>query len=145
MLSWGEGEGKKEGYNRMNDKNDWQVIYAYTRKQAISDGCLIDVTDTAKEAGFRVPAALTRTVWARYVEVPEGVHGQDEKGRLWDVLWMCRFGVSQGNRDKSEFLFKLHVRNDNRGGEPPLVTLKAVCGPADDGTPCLTIMLPDED
>jgi hypothetical protein len=28
---------------------------------------------------------------------------------------------------------------------PKLVHLKAVCGPDDDGTPCLTIMTPDED
>jgi hypothetical protein len=122
-----------------------ETIYAYTRKQAIRDGVLIDVTETAKGSGFRIPVALTSAVWARYVEVPEGVECQDEAGRLWDVLWMCRFEVSRGNRDQSEILFQLHVRNDNRPGDPPLVTLKAVCGPDDDGSPCITIMLPDED
>lgn len=123
-----------------------EVIYAYTRKQAIADGVLVDVTETAKEAGFRIPVALTCAVWAEYVAVPEGVEGQDEVGRLWDVLWMCRFGIGRGNnRDASEVLFQLHVRNDNREGDPPLVTLKAVCGPDDDGEPCITIMLPVED
>jgi hypothetical protein len=38
---------------------------------------------------------------------------------------------------------KLYVRNDNR--RPELVTLKAVCGPDDDGEPCITVMLPHED
>src|SRR5262249_50287676 len=109
-----------------------EVIFAYTRKQAIADGVLVDVTETAREAGFRIPVALTRAVWAEYVAVPEGVEAQDEAGRLWDVLWMCRFGIGQGkNLDASEVLFQLHVRNDNREGEPPLVTLKAVCGPDD--------------
>jgi hypothetical protein len=120
------------------------VIFAYTRKQAIEDGMLIDVTETAKEAGFRLSVALTHTVWADYVAVPDGVEGQDEAGRLWDVLWMCRFGISRGRGDEAEILFQLHVRNDNRPGEPPLVTLKAVCGPDDDGTPCITVMDPDE-
>jgi hypothetical protein len=130
----------------MKDNNEkWDVIFAYTRKQAIEDGVLVDVTETAKEAGFRIPVALTHAVWVRYVEVPEGVEGQDEKGRLWDVLWMCRWGVERGNRAGSELLFHLYVRNDNRPGDPPLVRLKAVCGPDDDASPCITIMLPDED
>ena len=41
--------------------------------------------------------------------------------------------------------FALHVRNDNRERSPPLVRLKAVAGPDDQGEPCLTVMLPDED
>jgi hypothetical protein len=39
----------------------------------------------------------------------------------------------------------VHVRNDNREGTPPLVRLKAVSGPGDDGEPVVTVMLPDED
>lgn len=122
-----------------------ELIFAYTRKQAIEDGVLVDVTERAREAGFRIPVAVTAAVWAAYVVVPDGVGGQDETGRLWDVLWMCRWGIEQGNRDGAELLFRLHVRNDNSEDDPPLVTLKAVCGPNDDGSPCLTIMLPDED
>jgi hypothetical protein len=123
-----------------------KVIFAYTRKQAIADGVLVDVSETAKEAGFKIPVALTHAVWAEYVVVPEGVQCQDEAGRLWDILWMCLVKISRSqNRDSSETLFQLHVRNDNHEGEPPLVTLKAHCGPADDSKPVLTIMLPDED
>jgi hypothetical protein len=130
----------------MKDNNEkWDVIFAYTRKQAIEDGVLVDVTETAKDADFRIPVALTHAVWAGYVEVPKGVEGQDEKGRLWDILMMCRWGVERGNRVGSVLRFHLHVRNDNHEGEPPLVTLKAVCGPDDNASPCITIMLPDED
>ncbi|MFO0888321.1 MAG: DUF6573 family protein [Isosphaeraceae bacterium] len=139
-----DGEGPTGG----EDPGDLfgPVIFAYTRKQAIADGELLDVTETAKEAGFKVPVALTRAVWAEYVRVPEGVEGQDEAGRLWDVLCMCRFGVARGeDRDASEVLFQLHVRNDDRDGEPPLVTLKAVCGPDDDARPAVTIMQVEED
>jgi hypothetical protein len=42
--------------------------------------------------------------------------------------------------------FALHVRNDNREGIPPLIIrLKAVCGPDDDGSPCITVLLPGEE
>lgn len=121
------------------------VISSYTRAQGIEDGVLVDVTETAKEAGFRIPVALTREAWAKYVVVPDGVSCQDEAGRLWDVLFMCHYGISRGEGQACDLLFELHVRNDNREGEPPLVTLKAVCGPNDDASPCITIMLPEED
>jgi len=41
-----------------------EVIDSYTRAQAIEDGVLIDVSNAAKEAGFRIPIALTTAVWA---------------------------------------------------------------------------------
>jgi hypothetical protein len=125
----------------MNSEN---LIYSYSRAQAIDDGVLVDVTETAKEAGFKYPVALTRTVWNGYVEVPAGVEGQDEAGRLWDILFMLRLAARRGDAD-SVILFQLHVRNDNRDRTPPLVELKAVCGPNDDGSPCITVMLPGED
>lgn len=120
------------------------IIFAYTRAQALEDGVLIDVSETAREASFSYPVALTRAVWSKYVEVPEGVEGQDEAGRLWDIVWMFRHAIRR-NSDRSELRFQLHVRNDNRDGTPPLVELKAVCGPGDDGSPCITVMLPEED
>ena len=40
------------------------LIHSYTRQQAIEDGVLMDVSETAKEAGVRFPVALTRAVWA---------------------------------------------------------------------------------
>jgi hypothetical protein len=66
---------------------DFDLIHRYTRAQAIEDGVLIDVTQTAREAGFKYPVALTAAAWAKCVAVPPGVVCQDEAGRLWDVLW----------------------------------------------------------
>jgi hypothetical protein len=119
-----------------------EVIFAYTRADAIADGVLVDVTELAKEAGFKYPVALTSTVYEAFVRVPEGVSDQDETGRLWDILNMLRFGVAK-SKGGSEVLFKLYVRNDNRKAK--LVTLKSVCGPNDDASPCITVMMPDED
>ena len=64
-----------------------EPIHRYTRAQAIADGALIDVSEVAREAGITRPVALTRAVWDRYVRVPQGVIGQDEAGRLWDICW----------------------------------------------------------
>lgn len=123
---------------------EFDFIHRYSRADAIRDGVLIDVSEVAKEAGFRIPVALTAAVWTECVAVSPGVACQDEKGRLWDVLWLLRCAIGRGG-DGSEVRFGVHVRNDNREGVPPLVRLKAVCGPGDEGEPVVTVMLPDED
>src|SRR4051812_2206240 len=69
------------------------LIFAYTRADAIRDGVLIDVTATAKEAGFKYPVAVTAAVWAECVAIPPGVVCQDESGRLWDVVTMLRWAI----------------------------------------------------
>lgn len=126
-----------------------EVIHAYTRKQAIEDGVLVDVSDVAEECGLKWPTAITRSVWSRYVQVPPDVSWQDEKGRLWDILWMLRFAIVMAKRNDSgsddRLLFRLRVQNEDKPGDPPLVSLKAVCGPGDDAEPVITVMLPDED
>jgi hypothetical protein len=74
----------------MQEKSD-EMIYSYTRQQAIEDGLLVDVSNTpeAKEVGFKAPVCLTRGVYA-LVEVPAGFERiQDLKGRLWDTLFVA--------------------------------------------------------
>src|ERR1700739_616105 len=107
--------------------DDANLIHPYSRKQDVEDGTLIDVTPAAREAGITFPVALTAAAWARCVAVPPGVACQDEGGRLWDVLTMFRFAARRAAGDSLSFA--LHVRNSNRRGTPPLVRLKAVCGP----------------
>jgi hypothetical protein len=120
------------------------LIRRYTRAEAIADGVLIDVSAVAREAGIRYPVALTRAVWERCVAVPPGVVCQDESGRLWDVCWLLACAARRGGSGP-EVRFGFHVRNDNRERTPPLVRLKAVCGPGDAGEPVVTLMLPAED
>src|SRR2546430_15180287 len=67
---------------------DADLIHAYSRADALRDGALIDVTPTAREAGFRWPVVLTRAAWERCVRVPPGVACQDEAGRLWGGPWL---------------------------------------------------------
>ena len=122
-----------------------EIIYQYTRKQAIADGVQVDVSQTAREAGIVFPVFLTRTVFDAYVTVPEGVTAQDEAGRLWDVVWLLRHAIQQARAGESRLPFAVSVRNDNR--KPKLVHLMAVCGPMDidDPQPTITVMLPEED
>jgi len=121
-----------------------EVIYSYTRKQALADGVQVDVSPTAREAGIRFPVFLTRAVYDVYVTVPEGVTCQDEAGRLWDLAWMLRHAIGQSNGG-NRLPFALYVRNDNRRAK--LVKLVALCGPLDidDPQPAITVMMPDED
>src|SRR5262249_61181229 len=106
-----------------------EVIHRYTRADALRDGVLIDVSATAREGGFRWRVALTCAAWERCVSVPPGVACQDEAGRLWDVLFMLRCAAGRPSDDPQVLRFAVHVRNDNRERVPPLVRLKALCGP----------------
>ena len=120
-----------------------EVIYAYSRANAIADGVLIDVTETANEAGIKYPTALTAAAYGQCVRVPEGVECQDEAGRLWDTLSMFRL-AARSSKGKSIIRFSVLVRNRNDRPPQP-IELKAVCGPGDDAAPVITIMRPDED
>jgi hypothetical protein len=120
------------------------LIFTYTRRQAIADGVLIDVSEIAREAGFVIPVAVTCGVWAECIRVPEGLRGQDETGRLWDVLMTLGFAIhKRGDGDRVHFA--VHVRTHDTEGTPPLVPLYALCGPGDDAEPVITVMLPHED
>jgi hypothetical protein len=129
----------------VNDSPFGKVIFAYTRSQAVADGAQVDVTKTAQEAGIKFPVFLTRAVFDTNVTVPSGVTGQDEAGRLWDIIWMSRFAIQRNHGHSDRLPVALYVRNDNRA--PRLVKLIAQCGPLDmdDPQPAITIMLPDED
>jgi hypothetical protein len=128
-----------------NESPFGKVIYAYTRAQAVADGFQVEVTATAKEAGILFPVFLTRAVYDAYVTVPPGVAGQDEAGRLWDILHMLRFAIYKAQPDQDRLYFALYVRNDNR--RPRLVKLIATCGPLDIDEPraAITVMLPEEE
>jgi hypothetical protein len=100
----------------MNDQANpfSEVICAYTRAQAVADGFQVEVTKTAQEAGIKFPVFITRTAFDAYVTVPPSVTGQDQAGRLWDVLWMLRFAIRKAQPGQARLPFALYVRNDNR-------------------------------
>ena len=122
------------------------VIHTYTRKQAIDDGVLVDVTETASEAGIRFPVAVTSAVWHEYVVPNEELKtlGQSTEGRLWDVLWMFRCSAVKNSKDV--MLYELYFTMIINGKpKQKLIKLKAICGPGDQAEPVITIMKPEED
>lgn len=127
---------------------DTPVIFSYTRKQAIEDGVLVDLTEWAKETGFRIPVACTATIWNQYVVPPANTCalGQSERGRAHDLLWMLFLSIRQSRStqtDNDRLHFRVIFLQAPQRQET--VTVKAICGPGDHGEPVMTIMCPDED
>src|SRR6266702_4308744 len=87
--------------------DDCDLVFSYSRKEAIVDGVLIDVTETAREAGFRYPVALTAALWSDVNAIPESVKWQDVTGRLWDILWMGVNAIRGSADGSTELLFGL--------------------------------------
>jgi len=121
--------------------DDADVIYAYSRAQALEDGVLVDVSDTAREAGFKWPVALTSAVWGLIEDIPSSKSWQSVAGRLWDVLYMAFCAIKRAPTGGDT----LHYRLIMHHGRHTYVTLKLVTGPGDAGEPVVTIMLPEED
>ena len=120
------------------------VIHAYTRAQALQDGGLIDVTEMAREAGFRVSVALTAAVWGDCVawDNKHEAAYQDESGRLCDVLTMAGMATRLVRGDRACFTV-LRIPRGGQQAEP--VRLVIHVGPGDEGEPVVTIMQPGED
>jgi hypothetical protein len=120
--------------------NDADLISVYTRAQAIEDGTLVDVSEMAREAGFKWPVALTAGAWGYVEDIPKSKRGiEDVEGRLWDVLWMASNAVRRSSGVETRFRLVL------RRGRKKYTTFKLVSGPGDHGEPVITIMLPWED
>lgn len=129
------------------------VIFSYTRRQALEDGVLVSLLEGNREEmgrslGFKVHIAMTASAYERAIgsadrELPPG---QDHNGRLWDVLWMLRGAIKATPVNTDTVLFQLRVvQKEQEGTQTELVQLKGVCGPGDEGEPVITIMFPEED
>jgi hypothetical protein len=120
------------------------IIFSYTRAQALKDGVLVDLTDWARELGFRFPVACTQALWDGLVVPPASAPEQSERGRAHDLLWMlaCSVRKNGGSQLRFQVLFQGTRSQPKRRVQQDL---KAVCGPGDLGEPVLTVMLPEED
>jgi hypothetical protein len=141
----------------MFSKDD--IIFSYTTQQAVEDGVLIK-TDSklSSEAAILFPVYFTRSVWDKYVKVPEEFKdGQSLKGRLWDILFMFAFQAKKCSGSVLNFQFTCQVPkasewldNEKKSSisfQHRDVKLKAVitAQDIDDPSPAIFIMLPWED
>jgi hypothetical protein len=120
------------------------VLYACGRARAFADGTLIDAGAIAKEAGLKHPVALTREAWAECVAIPGRMIGrQNETDRLRNILELLVVAAKGRQGNSPELRFSVHVQGSS--GDPKPVPLRAVSGPDDDGSPCITVMLEGDD
>jgi hypothetical protein len=124
----------------MND-DGFELIYSYSRKQAIEDGVLIDVSEQARASGFTVPVCVGDNLYHGYVVPPEGLEGegQSPEGRLHDLFEMTKIAArSSGESDRVYF----EVLFLTSPGHLEKVRCVAVVGPGDNLEPVMTICLP---
>jgi hypothetical protein len=124
---------KAVGYSEQELQTDQPfgpVIFSYTRKQAIEDGVLVDVTALAREEGFRLHTAITSGLLG---ELSGGLPDSMREEAVRHLLKTFHLEIRrQPNTDR------IHFRE---GG----IAAWALCGPGDDGEPVLTVMLEGED
>lgn len=110
-----------------------------SRAQALADGLLVDVTDTAYAAGLQWPVAVTARLWADILAIPEQYRdAQDVLGRLWDVVWQARWATLRGTDAPVFYQLVMPV------GDEDSYQIKLIVGTDDNGAPCITLMRPDE-
>ena len=122
-----------------------EVVFSYSRADALADGVLIDVSELAREAGFKLPVAVSDTLYHGYLTPPLELakEGISVEGRLWDTLSVLRYAIKSASAtDRLSFTVLFAQASD---ATPVSVNLLAVCGPGDSGEPVITIMLPSDD
>jgi hypothetical protein len=119
---------------------DYNVIYSYSRADAIEDGLLIDVTDLSKQAGIKYPVAISEGIWLRLIEC-QGNDAEDrQENRLLNLMSELAKAIrSAGDCDRVEFK-ALHL-----GHGQATIPVYALCHPGDLEEPVITVMLEGED
>jgi hypothetical protein len=124
------------------------MIYAYTRAQAHTDGILVDVTETAKEVGFKLPVAITEALHNCLTPTKaEASIGQTYDDRLWDVLWLATFTLKLADPGMDTVTFTVVQQEvEAKSGQPKKVEihLRAVSGSGDESEPVITIGFPED-
>jgi hypothetical protein len=130
-----------------------EPIYSYSRAQAIADGALVDVSETAQQVGFRYPVALTAALYERLLPSPHEIGGEvacpEERrdDRLWKLLWLVVLHIRFMERNTDTIQFQVTLQEaDPKTGEYRKVDLRlwAVCGPGDQGEPVVTVGFPED-
>ena len=122
------------------------LIYAYTRQQALEDGVQVsanegDLAEVTRQH-YKYPVYMTDAVWTLIeTAVNNPRYCNDLKGVWHDILWMSRIYSRRVDESTSEFVVKIVGT-----GRKSVFHMIAQCGPVDidKPAPCITIMMPDE-
>lgn len=125
------------------EEHNFCLVYSYSRKQAIEDEVLIDITRQAKAAGFKLNTAISHHLYHQYIVPPEELEtqGQSIQGRLNDLFVMLHLAIGK-NRDSDRVCFDVLFLI--QPGKTEKVTIVAIVGPGDSMEPVLTICLPED-
>ncbi len=132
---------KQDNQDHNPNPEQMPVIFSYTRTQALEDGQLVDISELAREAGFKFQVAITCGVHALLNDTEQA--GQSFKGRAWDMLMVLRFEIRRTTNTDTIYFSPLF--NTRHQAAPKPHDLWAKCGPGDAGEPVITVMLTDED
>lgn len=124
----------------ITDNNDpfGGVIHAYTRKQAINDGVLVDLSNyEVVKQHWKFPIACTDTVWQIIEAAMRQDDSQDINGILHDISTMAKLQICSAETS-DVVLFDVKLGNETH-------KLKLHMGPGDTPEPVLTLMFYDED
>lgn len=131
--------------SKPNDSDDDPIgreIFRYTRHNAIRDGYLLDITETARtHALLNLPTVITLGLWETLVGDERFTADHPAVRDVCDGVAFEVCGLAIGNdwsRDGKTLTFKF-----SRGFRR--LTAKLVLGPGDGGLFVTTIMLPSED
>lgn len=100
------------------------TVASYSRKQAIEDGVLVDLTAEAEIVGFIIPVACTSAVSETLK------NASDTADLLFKLKQLAR--ISLRNQNRIDFTFKGH-------------DMYSLVGPGDTVEPVITIMMRGED
>ena len=113
-----------------------ELIYSYSRAQALADGVLVDLSEWARRHGIRYPTACTARVQGQ-IEAIEDPHPTlrsiQVQGRT-DALLVAMLAAIRQARGTDRVHFEALSER-----------LYAMCGPGDTAAPVITIMVEDED
>lgn len=116
---------------------DTDLVYTYSREDALNDGVLIDITAPASKVGFHAHTAMTHGV---STEVIDGSHGDLASPdmrleRIQQMLLKALVAIRRaGKSNDSIVFFDAHQ-----------VQCKLMIGPGDRGEPVFTVLLANED
>ena len=118
---------------------DEDIIYTYTRADAIADGVIIDLSKEFPvcKRVYKFPVCCTQSVWSIINSTPSE----------WVVGEVIAVIVASNQNktkiiDETSHLFEVRIENSAPSDRH---TMKIICHGDDNGNPCLTIMLPNED
>jgi len=117
----------------MNDN----IIYSYTRQDAINDGVTIDVTRVANKNGFTIPVAVTRTLWERYINQETEAETDLKLNAL--LLMLYQKILTEAKTKESFFATKVTINNKEVD-----IWMGIEATSPSDPSPAMTIMMPED-